>query len=287
MTTLKYRAFELLLKISGAGRTIGKGLERGNVPSVNVPSKLRKRWVKSEFQGRDIFTCRPVGKGPNYKISGRVYVHQHGGAYVIGLIDLHFAMFTKLADMSGVTIILPDYPMPPDMGAPGIIDWATAHYEAVIAQYGAESVMLGGDSAGGNLALAISQKTSVKRPLVLLSPWVNLDIADLPDENESEEILLDPVAMKAAASRYAGELGARSPLISPIFADPDNLPEVVIFTGEKDSLFGDITTFAERMKAAGKLRKLATYGEFGHYWMFYPTRDRDSTLIELADILRG
>jgi len=272
----------MVLKVSGAGRAIGKGLERGNVTSVSVPSKLRKRWVKTEFQGRDIFTCRPVGKG-----TGRVYVHQHGGAYVIGLIDLHFAMFTRLADMSGVTIILPDYPMPPDMGAPGIIDWATAHYEAVIAQYGAESVMLGGDSAGGNLVLAMSQKTSVERPLVLLSPWVNLDIADLPDENESEEILLDPVAMKAAASRYAGELGARSPLISPIFADPDNLPEVVIFTGEKDSLFGDIMTFAERMKAAGKLRKLATYGEFGHYWMFYPTRDRDSTLIELADILRG
>ena len=281
MTTLKYKLFELLLKISGASRTIGKGLERGNVPSVNVPSKLSRRWIKSEFQGRDVFTCRPVGKG-----SGRVYVHQHGGAYVIGLIDFHFSMFTKLADMSGVTIVLPDYPMPPDMGAPGIMDWATAHYESVIAEYGAETVMLGGDSAGGNLALAMSQKTSVKGPLVLLSPWVNLDIANIPDDTDSEEILLDPVAMKAAAARYAGELGAKSPLISPIYAEPIDLPEVVIFTGEKDPLYADIMTFSGRMDDAGKLRKLATYGEFGHYWMFYPTRDRDSTLIEIADILK-
>jgi len=282
MTTLQYKLFEILLKISGASRAIGKGLERGNVPSVKVPSKLRKRWVKTEFQGRDIFTCRPIGKG-----SGRVYVHQHGGAYVVGLIEFHFGMFTKLADMSGVTIILPDYPMPFDMGAPGIIDWATAHYETVIAEHGAGSVMLGGDSAGGNLVLAMSQKTSVEGPLVLLSPWVNLDIADIPDENESEEILLDPAAMKAAASRYAGELGAKSPLISPIYANPNDLPEVTIFTGEKDPLFEDIMTFSNRMKDAGKLRKLATYGEFGHYWMFYPTRDRDSTLIEIADILKA
>jgi acetyl esterase/lipase len=282
MTTLKYKIFETILRLTGAGKTIGKGLAKGNIPSVGVPSGVQKRWAQSEFQGRDIFTCRPVGKS-----NGRVYVHQHGGAYVVGLIEFHFTMFTKLADMSGVTIILPDYPMPPDMGAPGIIDWATAHYETVIAKYGAETVMLGGDSAGGNLALAMSQKTSVNGPLVLLSPWVNLDIADIPDDNDSEEILLDPVAMKAAAARYAKELGAKSPLISPMFAHPKDLPEVVIFTGEKDSLFDDIMTFSERMNETGKLRKLATYGEFGHYWMFYPTRDRDSTLIELADILRG
>jgi acetyl esterase/lipase len=282
MTTLQYKIFEFLMKASGASRTIGKGLEGGNVPSVNVPSKLRKRWVKSEFQGRDIFTCRPAGTDV-----GRVYVHQHGGAYVIGLIDLHFAMFTKLADMSGVTIILPDYPMPPDMDAPGIIDWATAHYETVVAKYGAQDVVLGGDSAGGNLALAISQKTSAEGPLVLLSPWVNLDIADIPDENDSEEFLLDPVAMKTAASRYAEALGAKSPLISPIYADPNDLPDVTIFTGEKDPLYGDIVAFSKRMKDGGKLRKIATYGEFGHYWMFYPTKDRNSTLIEIASILRA
>ena len=282
MTTLRYRLLESLLKLSGAGKTIGKGLTRGNIPSVKVPAKLRKRWVKTEFQGRDIFTCRPVGKS-----SGRAYVHQHGGAYVVGLIDFHFGMFTKLADMSGVTIILPDYPMPPDMGAPGIIDWATAHYETVIAEHGAGSVRLGGDSAGGNLVLAMSQKTSVEGPLVLLSPWVNLDIADIPDENESDEILLDPVAMKAAASRYAGELGAKSPLISPKYANPSDLPEVTIFTGEKDPLFEDIMKFSDQMKATGKLRKLATYGEFGHYWMFYPTPDRESTLVELAAIISG
>lgn len=280
MTSLRYKLFEIVLRLTGAEKAIGKGIERGNIQSEKVPSNLRKRWEKSTFQGRDIWTCRPNGKD-----TGRVYVHQHGGAYVIGLIGLHFAMFTKIADMSGVTIILPDYPMPPDVGAPGIIDWATAQYENVIAKHGAENVQLGGDSAGGNLVLAVSQKTSVEGPLVLLSPWVNLDVADMPDKIDSEEILLDPVAMKAAASRYAKELGATSPLISPMFADPNDLPEVMIFTGEKDPLYGDIMMFSKRMKDAGKLRKIATYGEFGHYWMFYPVPDRESTLVEIAAIL--
>jgi len=127
MTTLRYKLFETLLQLTGAGKTIGKGLARGNIPSEKVPSRLSKRWVKSEFQGRDIFTCRPVGKG-----NGRIYIHQHGGAYVLGLNSLHFSMFTKLADMSGVTIVLPDYPLPPESSALGIIDWAAAHYASVV-----------------------------------------------------------------------------------------------------------------------------------------------------------
>jgi len=277
MTTIRYRLFETLLRLTGAGQTIAKGLKRGNIPSEAVPSKLAKRWTKSEFQGRDIFTCRPAGKG-----AGRVYVHQHGGAYVLGLNRLHFSMFKKLADLSGVTIILPDYPLPPEASAPEIIDWATAHYASVVEARGAGYVGLGGDSAGGNLALAISQKMKIEKPLLLLSPWVDLDASDMLDDIANEEILLDPISLKAAGHRYAGPLSPRDPLISPIYANPADMADVKIFAGEKDLLFGHIMTFADRMKKAGKLTKLATYGEFGHYWMFYPTPDRDSTLVELA-----
>ena len=58
-----------------------------------------------------------------------------------------------------------------------------------------------------------------------------------------------------------------------------------IFTGEKDLLHASILDFAHRAQEAGRIEKLAVYGEFGHYWMFYPTRDRASTLVELARII--
>lgn len=280
MTTIRYRLFETILRLSGAGKAISKGLKRGNVPSENIPSGLCKRWDKAEFKGRQVFTCHPAGHD-----TGRIYVHQHGGAYVLGLISLHFSMFTKLADMAGVTIILPDYPLPPEMTATGIIEWATAHYDTVVAEHGADNVSLGGDSAGGNLALAIGQQRDIANPLLLLSPWVDLDMTSMADDVETDEILLDPASARIAAHRYAGELSPKDALVSPLFADPSTLPEVMIFTGEKDLLHADIMTFAERMRSAGKLSKLATYGEFGHYWMFYPTPDRSSTLTELAAII--
>ncbi len=280
MTTLRYKLFETVIRLTGAGKSIAKAMKAGNATSEAVPKRLRSRWESSDFQGRTIWTCRPKGED-----TGRVYVHQHGGGYVLGLIALHFAMFTKLSDMSGVTIVLPDYPLPPESTSDKIIDWATAHYLTVVAAHGVDNVRLGGDSAGGNLALAMSQKQEMTLPLLLLSPWVDLDASDMPEDIVHHEILLDVATLKAAGHRYAGVRSSNDPLISPIFASPEDLPEVMIFTGEKDLLFGQIMTFADRMESAGKLRKLATYGEFGHYWMFYPTPDRDSTLVELASIL--
>lgn len=282
MTTLKYKLVEAVLRLSGAGKLIGKAVDKGHVPSETPPRSIRKRWTKTEFQGRDIWVCEPFGAS-----SGKIYIHQHGGGYALGLIGLHFAMFTKLADMSGTTIILPDYPLPPEATSDDIISFAVAQYEAAAKEYGAETIRLGGDSAGGNLALAMCQSLEISHPVLLLSPWVDLDMSTMSDDVPNTEVLLEPVSLRRAGHRYAGTHSPKAPRISPVFADPETLPEMMIFTGATDLLHADIMRFAAKAKAAGKVRKLATYGEFGHYWMFYPTSDRESTLIELAAILKG
>lgn len=282
MTTLKYKLVETLLRLSGKGKLIEKALNKGHISSEAPPRSLRHRWAKTVFEGRDIWTCKPYGPG-----SGKVYLHQHGGAYALGLIGLHYSMFTKLADMSGTTIILPDYPLPPEAAASDIIGFAVSHYEAVAAEYGADNIRIGGDSAGGNLALAMCQSLKVPHPVLLLSPWVDLDMSTMRDDIQNTEPLLEPVSLRRAGHRYAGSIDPKEPLISPMFADPKMLPEMMIFTGETDLLHVDIMAFAAKAGAAGKIRKLATYGEFGHYWMFYPTSDRESTMVELAAILTG
>jgi acetyl esterase/lipase len=274
MTTLRYKLFEKLLGWSGAGRSITKAVA-GEKIRHDMPKG--DRWTRGEFEGRAIWTCLSRSNA-----TGRVYVHQHGGAYVLGLNAVQFATFAKLADMSGATIILPDYPLPPEQTAEGIIAFAKAHFASLVEEHGAENVKLGGDSAGANLALAVAQGQTELKPLLLLSPWVDLDMSDMADDVTNTEILLQPESLKRAAQIYAGGLDRKSPQISPIFADPKDYPAVEIFTGELDLLYRQIMAFADRMAAAGKIAKLATYGEFGHYWMFYPVPDRDSTLEELA-----
>ena len=279
MTTLRYKLFEKIMGWSGAGRSIAKAVA-GDMVRHATPKG--SRWTRDEFQGRAVWTCAPKANA-----TGRVYVHQHGGAYVLGLNAVQFETFARLADMSGATIHLPDYPLPPEQTAEGIIAFAKAHYAAVVEKHGSENVKLGGDSAGANLALAISHGQPNGSPLLLLSPWVDLDMAGMPDDIPNREILLQPESLRAAGKIYAGDMDTRGSLISPIFANPNDYPAVEIFTGELDLLYPQIMAFADRMSDAGKVAKLATYGEFGHYWMFYPVPDRESTLVELAARIAG
>jgi len=83
-----------------------------------------------------------------------------------------------------------------------------------------------------------------------------------------------------------GERDASDPLLSPIFADLKDLSDLHIFTGQKDLLYPQIEAFAQKAKEAGILKTYQTEPEFGHYWMFYPTKDRHRTISETAEILK-
>ena len=283
MPTFQYKIFEFVAGLIGVSKAIPKGLDKGAPPSDAPPRKVASRWVKTRFRDRDIWTCAPKANP-----TGRAYVHQHGGAYVLGLNGLQFSMMTELSDTTGAVIILPDYPLPPERFAEDIIDWAAAHFDAVVTEYGSENIMLGGDSAGANLALALCQTIPdiATDRLILISPWVDLDMANMDADTPNSELLLDPVSLRRAGHRYAGNRKPADPLISPINANLTKMPPMTIITGEMDLLHSDIAQFAALAKAAGVRRKYAVYGEYGHYWMFYPTPDRCDVMMVLADALK-
>ena len=269
------------MRLGGIQKKTAKIISSGTQASSKPRFRVKNRWTRSEFQGRDIWTC-----GPKNRTSDQVYIHQHGGAYAMGLMDLQYWTMTRLADMSGTTIIMPDYPLLGEAGAEDIIQFATDHWQVSVDEYGLDNLKLGGDSAGAHLALAIAQ-TAENPPdhLLLLSPWVDLELSDLEDGVELLEPILEPVSLKEAGKRFIGDGDPRSTLNSPRFADLKMLPKMSIFTGEKDLLHASILDFSRRAREAGQIEKLAVYGEFGHYWMFYPTSDRASTLVELARII--
>jgi len=281
MTSLRYKFLEKALRWSGLTKKIAKTLKSGTKLSTKPNYPVKRRWTRSEFQGRNIWTCSPKSGA-----TGKIYIHQHGGAYAMGLIDLHYWTMTRLSDMSGTTVIMPDYPLVGEAGSDEIIQFALDHWQSCLDEYGFDNLKLGGDSAGGHLALTIAQMAQTPPDeLLLLSPWVDMELSDLNGDIPLLDPILGPVSLKAAGKRFMGSRDPRDPVISPRFADPLSLPQMYIFTGEKDLLHASIMDFAARSKAVGKINKLAVFGEFGHYWMFYPTPDRESTLVELAEIV--
>ena len=289
-TSFAYKAMQGAMRLLKTRNRMLKDTERGEQRSERPKGKLARRWERSDFDGRAVWTCHPP-EGP----TKRVYVHQHGGGFVYGLLNLHFMSLSEVAFHAGMTVILPDYPLPPQSHAPEIMDWADWHFSSVVEQFGLENVSLGGCSAGGNLAMAILQKRARRgegnpETVILWSPWLKLTEAETPPTKADDyEAVITPFGLEPAVKAYLGDSGMdrADPLISPLFADLKALPTLNIVTGAKDILYPSISTFADQAKDADRLGHYVVEPDYGHYWMFYPVKDRRPTLKQISSWLNA
>lgn len=287
-TTLRYKILQGIFRATKYRNKMIKDVAIGEQRNALPKGKLAVRWDRSDFDGRAVWTCHPKSGATD-----RVYVHQHGGGFVYGIAAIHYMSLQELADHAGMTVIMPDYPLPPQARAPEIMAWADRHFTSVVAQYGLDNVAMGGCSAGGNMTLALLQRRASRgeanaKTVTLWSPWVDLTPADNPPTKADDtEALITPYGLEPAVGAYMGDCGMdrEDPTISPLFADLSALPTLHIITGEQDILYPSICEFAEKAKAAGKLGQFITEPDYGHYWMFYPVPDRHRTLKQIAEML--
>src|SRR5260370_13150581 len=102
---------------------------------------------------------------------------------------------------------------------------------------------------------------------VLISPWLDLP---LTGESMTTRAKLDPVTAKEglqiAVKYYADGKDPKDPLISPVFAELNGLPPLLIQVGDHELMLSDSTRLAERAKAAGVEIKLDVWPEMWHVW---------------------
>ncbi len=184
-----------------------------------------------------------------------IILHMHGGAYVSGgllqarVLASHIAAATCLNVMTFAYRLAPDYPYPAQLND------AMAVYNYLLSQgYAPENIAFTGESAGGNLALALALKLKAQgRPMpaciALLSPWGDVELTgDSYRDLKGVDPTLDLDTIRDAALHFVGgdRYLMKDPLISPIHADFHGFPPVQIHAGTKELLLSD----AERLAAA-------------------------------------
>ena len=182
-------------------------------------------------------------------------LYLHGGGFVVGSPASHRPMLTRLAVGTGLPVIGLDYRLAPEHPFPAALEDALAAYRALRAGgTPADRIVLGGDSAGGGLALALAMqlRDEGERPrcVVLICPWVDLGAdaswraADAPDP------LLTRGHLSVFALDYVG--GASDDhAVSPLRGDFSDLPPLIVHTAGEDPLHADGTTLVSRARAAG------------------------------------
>ena len=229
------------------------------------------RWVAA--RGRRIFcrVYRPSTGGPL-----PVLVWFHGGGWVWASVDTHDRLCREYAEAAGVAVVSVDYALSPEAKFPQAVEECTAVVRH-IADHGLDwgldgaRILVGGDSAGGNLCLAVallSRDTGgpALRGIVAYYPVCDSKF-DTPSYAEfgAGGYGLDRRRMEFYWSVYASHEGDRShPLAAVGRADLSRLPPVLVHLAELDVLRSEGEALIAKLRAAGVQVESETFSGLVH-----------------------
>ncbi|MFE9245443.1 alpha/beta hydrolase [Nocardiopsis sp. NPDC006938] len=212
-----------------------------------------RHWVnRRETGGFPVYTVRPrVGTAPE-----RAVLYLHGGTYVSEVSAWHWVLVSRMAD-AGCRVEVPVYGLAPEYTYREAFPFVTAVYRGLLADVSPGRTLVAGDSAGGGLALALTQTLTgaglpVPARLVLISPWTDLTMSN-PDiaEVEGSDPWLAPAGMLEAAAEWADGDDLTDPRLSPLYGPMAGLPPVDLYIGTRDLLLPDTRLLRDRVRAAG------------------------------------
>lgn len=215
-------------------------------------------------------------------------LYLHGGAYVLDFQPIQWRLVEGLLDRVDAEVIAPIYPLAPEAGWHETTKAAQDFYLGLVQKHGAENIVLVGDSSGGGLALLVAQAMrdrNLPRPraLVLFSPGLDLSGSG-PDQPalEKRDPALSLRMLRDIHGLWVKDLAADDPRVSPLFADQDNLPPTIVFSGDREILHSD----ALRLKAINPAVDHRWYPEMMHVFPVSPLREARHALDEAAAFVR-
>ncbi|ADW68494.1 alpha/beta hydrolase [Granulicella tundricola] len=224
-------------------------------------------YVADKIGGIPGWWCRPANAP-----SDQAIMHVHGGWFSWGSAESFRHLAGHIAARAGIAVFLPDYRLAPEHPFPAAFEDVKAAYVG-LAESGYSKIAVTGDSAGGNLALALlvylaqSGGTSGDALIggVAISPVTDLSLSG---ESWSSRAEADPLFTKPQASglveAYLVGHKSEDPIASPLFADLEGLAPIRVHVGNDEVLLDDSVRLVERAVAAGVDARLDVWNGMIH-----------------------
>lgn len=221
---------------------------------------------------------------PNY-----VILYCHGGGYVSGGLDYAGNLAVKLALSTGFTTYTFAYRLAPEHPYPEAMEDAMAMWEHITGNAAtADHVLLAGDSAGGNMALCLTQQLIAKgqqppRELLLFSPWTDMTCSSESYElNKETDPILTKEFVTDSVTAYIGDRDPADAAYSPLLGSFDKFPPVYIMAGRNGILLDDSIRLKERIDDAGGTALLDIEEKGWHVYQQMPTAIAKEAMKRLA-----
>lgn len=188
----------------------------------------------------------------------RVVLYLHGGAFITETPQLHSALVARICKEARARALMPSYRLAPEHPFPAAIDDCVAAYRFLLdSGVDAASIVVAGDSAGGNLALVLllrarDENLPLPAAVVTLSPLTDGSFGgDSIQRNNGHDPMFVPGIFEACGPLYMPDQElARNPYLSPLFGDLTSLPPVLMMVGSSELLLDDSVRFAGKCPSA-------------------------------------
>ncbi|MBE5882894.1 MAG: alpha/beta hydrolase [Lachnospiraceae bacterium] len=221
-----------------------------------------------------------------------IILYCHGGGYSTGSSLYARSLTSKLAASTSMDVLSFDYRLAPENPYPAALEDAMRAWNyLMLLGYGARDVIIAGDSAGGNLALALVLKLKeeeriLPRGLVLMSPWTDLTASGKTYRTKAAvEPILDKEYIARISEAYAGDMDMKDPLISPLFGDLRGFPPTYIQVGENEILLSDSLRLHQALVAANVSVKMERFTGMWHVFQMSPFKRAYEAMDKMAEFI--
>lgn len=210
-----------------------------------------------------------------------VYLHLHGGGWVLGGADMQDPMLERIADNTGQAVVGVEYRLAPEHPYPAGPDDCEAAAAWLVAnakkEFGTEALTIGGESAGGHLtAVTILRMrdrhgyTGWRGANIVYGAF---DLAMTPSQRQfgNARLVLRTIDMQQFYNAFLPTIADRRVAdISPLYADLKGLCPALFSAGTKDALLDDTLFMHARWVAANNPAELAIYPGGAHGFTLFP-----------------
>jgi acetyl esterase len=227
-----------------------------------------------------------------------VYLHFHGGGWVLGAADLQDPGLKTAADATGFTMVSVDYRLAPEHPYPAGPDDCEDAALWLLERFPGRRV-IGGESSGAHLAAVTLLRLRDRHGVDVRDAFAGanlvfgpFDLTGTPSRHlwGERELILSSPEMDWFADCYLPGMPdheRRTADVSPLFADLTGLPPALFTCGTLDPLLDDTLFMEARWRTAGNETKLSLYPEAVHAFVAFEIEAARRSRAEQYAFLRG
>ncbi|MBN1801142.1 MAG: alpha/beta hydrolase [Candidatus Lokiarchaeota archaeon] len=226
----------------------------------------------------------------------RVLLYFHGGGQLM-LSSKSYRLFTvDLSRMAEVKVLSVNYSLAPEHPFPeGLNDCVSAYKWLLDNGYDSKNIIIGGDSAGGNLTMSTllklrDQKEQMPVGAFALSPILDYTLSSKSMyENKETDPLLADGGVFWWDHAYLGKTDPNNPYISPLKANLNGLPPLLLQVSKTEMLYDHSTRFAEKAKKDGVKVNLQEWNDMAHVWQAFDTSipESEEATIQIVKFIKS